>query len=177
MTMKTFVPYLTLLLITLLPAACKDKQSAVTETPTPAVETQASGLGGPTSADSLVFVLQRTPCFGHCKAYRIEVFRSGYATFNGAANVEKMGPHEGRVGMDTLRTLLDQAEEIRFFDMLDLYDADVTDLPSTIVRIVANGKDKQVKARVGTPARFRAFADQAEGLLFPVAWKPVPPKQ
>jgi len=179
MSMRTLLPLLALLPMGLLPSACKNNQKAAAEaTPPPAVteEVKPGALGGPAAGDSLVFMLQRTPCFGHCPAYKIEVFRSGYATFNGVVHVENLGPHEGRVEPAVLRELLQQADSIGFYSMLDAYDADVTDLPSSIVRIVANGKDKQVKARVGTPQRLRAYIEQAESLLLPLAWKPVPEK-
>ena len=60
-----------------------------------------------------------------------------------------------------------------FFELKDSYDAPVTDLPSTIVRIVADGRDKRVLARVGTTAPFKAYVEQMERLLLPVAWKPL----
>lgn len=173
------LPLLALLPVALLPSACKNNQKAAAEaTPPPVIteEVKAGQLGGPTAADSLVFVLQRTPCFGHCPAYRIEVFRSGYATFNGVVHVENMGPHEGRVEPGILRELVQKADSIGFHRMLDAYDADVTDLPSAIVRIVADGRDKQVKARVGTPQRLREYIEHAESLLLPLVWKPVPEK-
>lgn len=172
------LPLLALLPIALLPSACKNNQKAADAPPPPATteEARAGQLGGPTAADSLVFVLQRTPCFGHCPAYKIDVFRSGYATYNGVVNVDKIGPHEGRVEPGILRELLQRADSIGFGKLLDAYDADVTDLPSSIVRIVANGTDKQVKARVGTPQRLRAYIEHAEGLLLPLDWKPVPGK-
>lgn len=131
-------------------------------------------LGGASPADSLVISLQRTPCFGQCKAYTINVYRSGYATFNGRSNVELEGLHHARVGLDTLRTLLAEAERIGFYQLDDVYDRNVTDLPSSILRLVGNGKDKRVVGRVGTPENFTRFFTKAEEMLFPIAWRPAP---
>lgn len=178
--MRTTYPLLAFLSIALLASACKKNQKATdaaASAPTATEEVKSGQLGGPTPSDSLVFVLQRTPCFGHCPAYRIEVFRSGYATYDGVVHVEKVGPYEGRVDPALLRDLIHRADSIGFDKMPDAYDADVTDLPSAVVRIVANGHDKQVKARVGTPQRLRAYIEHAEGLLLPLAWKPVPDKR
>lgn len=138
----------------------------------PTVPTQTVSKGNP---DSLFLYLERTPCFGACKAYRIEVFTSGFATFNGRGNMEKEGPHTGRVGADTLRIILAKAQELGFQDMQDKYDAEVTDLPSTILRIAMNGKPKQVMGRVGQPAAFKQLVAYIEELLLPVPWKPVKP--
>lgn len=130
-------------------------------------------LGGPGGTDSLVVLLQRTPCFGKCKAYILKVYRSGYATYDGRANVELEGLYEARIGLDTLRTLLAEAEQNGFYQLNDVYDREVTDLPSSIMRLVGNGRDKRVAGRVGAPESFTRFFARAEELLVPVAWKPV----
>lgn len=132
-----------------------------------------SRFGGATKADSLFFSIERTPCFGTCKAYRIEVYRSGSALYNGRSNMEKQGPHTALISTETMAAVLAHAEAAGFFAMQDTYDADVTDVPSTTIRIIADGKDKKVMGRVGQPAAFKALVVQIEELLLPVPWKPV----
>ncbi|MFN9039726.1 MAG: DUF6438 domain-containing protein, partial [Planctomyces sp.] len=73
--------------------------------------------GGATEADSLFFSLERTPCFGQCKTYRIRVYRSGFAVYEGSSFVEKTGTHYGHVGSDTLALLLRKAQEVDFFNL------------------------------------------------------------
>ncbi|MCB0764317.1 MAG: hypothetical protein KDB84_06405 [Flavobacteriales bacterium] len=167
--------YAAMLLGLALTFSCKDTERVV-ETGPDASAADMPRLGGPAPADSLVFMLRKSPCFGHCKAYQIEVYRSGYAVYNGNSNVEKIGMHTGRIGPDTLKALVAEADRIGFFGLEDKYDAPVTDLPSTVIRVVANGKDKEVTGRVGTPEDFKALAAQAEELLLPVPWRPVPAK-
>lgn len=141
----------------------------------PEVEQTTPKFGGALEGDSLFFTMRRTPCFGKCKAYEINVYRSGYATFNGHSNVELEGMHQGHVGMDTLNTILTQAEKIDFFGLKDRYDNEgVTDLPSTIIQVVANGKNKKVISRVDTPEALRGYILRVEELLYPLAWRPVP---
>lgn len=178
-----FFPFVILIAGLLL--ACAQKQTVTTTktAPTPPTEPQTKGhydgprFGGPGKTDSLFFSMERTPCFGQCKAYRINVYRSGYATFEGRSNVELEGMHFGHVGKDTLATLLREAEKIQFFELEDKYDSNVTDLPSSIIRIVGGNRDKRVYARVGTPAKFRSYFEQAEGLLFPLPWHPLPAQE
>jgi hypothetical protein len=103
-----FFPFVILIAGLLL--ACAQKQTVTTTktAPTPPTEPQTKGhydgprFGGPGKTDSLFFSMERTPCFGQCKAYRINVYRSGYATFEGRSNVELEGMHFGHVGLDTL---------------------------------------------------------------------------
>lgn len=158
--------------------ACSQKRDAVAAsdgTPDPVASTpQKPVLGGATNADSLVISLQRTPCYGTCKAYVINVYRSGYATFEGRSNVEREGMHYTRIGQDTIARILEDAEGSGFYQLNDKYDRDVTDLPSAIMQLVANGRNKRVVSRVGAPESFKQLFGRAEELLFPVAWKPMP---
>jgi len=163
-------------LLALSVASCSSNKRSANGSADSNTNTQAANtsLGGAAAGDSLFFFLERTPCFGACKAYRISVYRSGYARYEGRSNVEKEGMHEGRIGQDTLATLLKEAEAMGFFNLQDSYDGQVTDLPSTIVRIVTKDKDKRVLARVGTPPAFKAYVEQVETLLLPVPWRPIP---
>ncbi|HRH38129.1 MAG TPA: DUF6438 domain-containing protein, partial [Flavobacteriales bacterium] len=110
---------------------------------------------------------------GTCKAYRIDVYRSGYATYDGRAHVEKMGKYTTHVGEDAMDLIASKAEGLGFFSMKDKYDGEVTDLPSTFIRVVAHGKNKQVIGRVGQPVQFKELAAFAEAQLLPLQWVPV----
>lgn len=163
-------------------AACKTKQDTAQEEVAPPVETIEGNsgtmqLGGANKADSLFLSMERTPCFGTCKAYRLNIYRSGYATYEGRANVEREGMHEARIGRDTLEAIMKEADRIGFHGLDDVYDSPVTDLPSLIIRVVSNGRDKEVKGRVGVPPKFRTFAETIEELVLPVAWKPIRPQE
>lgn len=167
----------TTLFAVLLLVGCADKKKAA-DGPSDGSEQQAATppprFGGASAIDSLVFSLERTPCFGQCKAFRINVYRSGYATFDGRTHVELEGMHHARIGADTLEIIMKEAESLGFFQLQDKYDSEVTDLPSAILRVVGGGRDKRVVGRVGTPANFKALFEKAEALLFPVPWRPMP---
>jgi hypothetical protein len=127
-------------------------------------------FGSPT--DSLFFSLERTPCFGKCAAYTVNIYRSGFAEYIGRSNAPRQGRHTGTVPRTTLTALLDQAEAIDYFGLQDTYDGPVTDLPSTITRIVSGDRDKRIVARYKTPPPLKAFAQQADTLLKDVMWVP-----
>lgn len=162
--------------------ACNNRREAVAAQATTTTQAPATTaatefqLGGTEKKDSLFLSFERTPCFGTCKAYRIEVYRSGFATYDGRSNVEKQGKHEARIDEDTMRAILSRAEELGFFGMKDVYDGEVTDLPSTHLRIQANGQNKKVIGRVGQPAEFKQLVAYLEELLLPTSWKPVSAK-
>jgi hypothetical protein len=127
-------------------------------------------FGSPT--DSLFFSLERTPCFGKCAAYTVNIYRSGFAEYIGRSNAPRQGRHTGTVPRTTLTALLDQAEAIDYFGLQDSYDGPVTDLPSTITRIVSGDRDKRIVARYKTPPPLKAFAQLADTLLKDVMWVP-----
>ena len=159
--------------------ACNNRREAVAAEATTTIETPATTesteiqFGGTEKKDSLFLSFERTPCFGTCKAYRIEVYRSGSATYDGRSNMEKQGKHATRIDEGTMRLILARAEALGFFHMKDVYDGEVTDLPSTHMRIQANGRNKKVIGRVGQPAEFKQLAAYVEELLLPLPWKPV----
>jgi hypothetical protein len=85
--------------------ACKSKQNTGQDNGTSTGNDQSassSKLGGSTPADSLFLRFERTPCFGMCKAFRIHLYTSGRASYEGRSHVEKEGMHEARVGRDTM---------------------------------------------------------------------------
>jgi hypothetical protein len=161
-------------------SGCKSKNDVSATTPPPAegdAGTKSAQFGGAAAADSLFFSLERTVCFGQCPSYRIQVYRSGHVVYEGRNFVEPEGLHRGTVSADTMALLLNKAETLGFFDLDDKYDGQVTDLPSTIIRVVANGKDKKVIGRVGTPASFKSLATAADELLLSLRWVPMPPQE
>nr|MDQ3101823.1 DUF6438 domain-containing protein [Bacteroidota bacterium] len=109
MKLPSFLP---VLLVVLLYTACKDREPVVTnssaetyqenggsmETTTGAGEVAASDAPVPASDqknDSLVFSIERGACFGKCPFYRLHIYESGFATYEGLGNMEKMGLHHG----------------------------------------------------------------------------------
>ncbi len=131
-------------------------------------------LGGSNAADSLVLSIERTACFGTCKSYRIDVYRSGFAEYVGRAHVELIGRGQGRVDQAVIERLVARAESIGFARMDPVYDSPVTDLPATTIRVAANGTDHTVMGRVGAPDQFRSLANQMEEELLALPWRPVP---
>jgi uncharacterized protein DUF6438 len=102
------------------------------------------------TADSVV--LERTPCFGTCPAYRLSVARSGMIHF------ESRNPGEdGRRAMDSIpsnefQTILVRAHFLEFLSLPDRIADDkrfcphaVTDNPTTIITIFIPGKAKRVE--------------------------------
>ena len=167
-------------------AGCKNKQKMPASTatdPAPVVKEQTSSSSEQSAsndatadpkaaigADSVYFSLEHTPCFGTCPAYKIVINQDGSAVYLGRRFAAREGRYVGKVDAATMKQLYDKAVAVDFFTMKDKYDQQVTDLPSTIIRVHANGKDKQVVGRVGPPQGFKDLAQEADSLLSHVEW-------
>jgi len=166
-----------ILALVVLSVACNSKKKTATADAAPemapVVDQQVAVSGAPGKADALFLYLERTPCFGTCKAYRLEVAPDGKATYTGRANVERMGAHTALVPAESIKLIRAKADELGFRQMEDKYDAEVTDLPSTVLRLNLGGKPKQVLGRVGQPAAFKQLVTYIEELLLPLDWQPV----
>ncbi|MFT3886113.1 MAG: DUF6438 domain-containing protein [Flavobacteriales bacterium] len=171
------VPFLVL-------GACRGRQEAVASAPSdsgaaavqqsvPAPQQRAGHTYG-SATDTVFFLLERTPCFGACPSYRVSIGRNGSATYLGQRFAPREGNFTGQVPANIMGLLVDRAQEIGFFDLQDVYDGPVTDLPSIIIRVNADGRDKKVKGRYQAPGTFKPFAAYADSLLSTVKWTEVP---
>ncbi len=149
-----------------------------TVTPPAVVEEATEPLEEPSYAsklgdDSVFFSLERTPCFGTCPTYKITIFQDGSAVYEGRRFAPREGRYTGRVDAATMKALKEEAEARGFFAMDDVYDRPVTDLPSVIIRVHADARDKQVVGRVAPPQAFKNFTQRAEELLANIEWTKV----
>lgn len=123
--------------------------------------------------DTALFMsLQRTPCFGTCPVYVVTVWQDGGAVYQGGQNAARVGRFVGHLDQVQRTALLRRAQELGFFTLEDRYDGEVTDLPSTIITVVAGERRKQVLGRVGFPPAFKHFRSYADSLFEQVEWTP-----
>lgn len=81
---------------------------------------------------------ERTPCFGPCPAFILEVNSDGDARYNGRRNVKFEGTFRGRWDEQTLRTVAEAAHQADLKRNAGVYDNPlVTDLPTK--RILLGG--------------------------------------
>ena len=105
------------------------------------------------------FTLQisKTPCYGKCPIYTLNIDQDGSAHFEGERFTDIKGTHDtvlSKADMDTLKTRLSEAD----FHNLDslYYDEMTTDLPSTVFTLKAPKADyrKRVEAINEIPTGF-----------------------
>ena len=125
------------------------------------------------SKDSLIIAFEKTPCFGRCPVYKIKVYQSGFALYEGINFAEKMGMYSAVLTESQIENIYDSAIEIGYFDLDAEYNNPlITDLPSTISRINYDGRDHRILARNNVPERLKIFHDNLSITLLEKNWKP-----
>jgi len=125
--------------------------------------------------DSLIISFEKTPCFGRCPVYKIKVFESGFAIYEGINFAEKMGTYSTVLSQSQIENIYQSAIEIGYFSLKAEYDNPlISDLPSTLSRINYGGKDHSIMARNGVPEKLKVFHDNLSVTLLEKDWKPYP---
>lgn len=154
--MKTFPLFILFLFL----FSCKSgNESQKTAEENPTKDTVVVMVEKPvTPKDTLVIAFEKTACFGRCPVYKVKVYQSGFATYEGLNFTEKMGLYSYQFSKPEIESIYQDALEIAYFELDAEYDDKrITDLPSTISEINYKGKSHRVKARVEAPERLRNF--------------------
>jgi hypothetical protein len=105
-----------------------------------------------------VLTFERTPCFGTCPAYSMQVFADGRVAYEGRHSVPLMGKHALKLPAAAVAEMLRQAKEAHFETFEKEYLSGATDLPSTIVAIrQPDSSLKKVKAESNAPENVKSY--------------------
>jgi len=178
--MKNSYSILTILLLAFLMQACKSSKEAVTpdtstnETQTETTETTTEKAPAPSEDQierTLFASIERTPCFGRCPTYKMEIYSDGFVTLNGIRNVDMVGTYTTSITQAQMDTILQQAREIGFFTFEDKYDDGmISDLPSTTTTVVDGEQTKTVMRRHGYPKRIVSLEKHFDALMTSQRW-------
>ncbi|MGB6036948.1 MAG: DUF6438 domain-containing protein [Cryomorphaceae bacterium] len=154
-------------------ASCTSKKEAAAAEATPKTDTVVVMMQPAAPQDSLAVSFERTPCFGRCPVFKIKVYKSGFATYEGLNFAEKMGLYSYRFSEADLDKIYEMAKMIDYFELDSEYnDPRVTDLPSTISKINLNDQSHRINARMGTPQKLKDFHENLGVMLNERDWKP-----
>ena len=165
--MRYFTVFLLLFAFGLTVPACAQKTTAPKAKTKKATRKAVAPPARPATGPVLTF--ERTPCFGTCPGYVMEVYADGRVAYEGRRAVPLMGKKELRLPAAAVADLLRQAKEARFDQFQERYSQGATDLPSTIVGVrQPNGQLKKVAVEEGAPDNvvqlFASFANQLDAL-------------
>lgn len=130
------------------------------------------GCAGPSQylkpADGVWLRYERTPCFGPCPAFLLEVDAEGRARFHGRRHATPEGQHEAQWDAATLRGIAEAAHQVSLRNHAGTYDNPmVTDLPAKRLTL---GATSLIDRMDGPP--IGAFYDHLDSLIARTPWVP-----
>jgi hypothetical protein len=121
--------------------------------------------------DSLVISLEKTPCFGTCEAYKLEVFSSGLVKFTGISNHPMLGKYQSEVSKVTLQDICDKFRSADFFSFKNEYTGKMSDLPTTYLYFKDGPNEKIIQDYYGAPTKLKELEKIIEDLVTVLKWK------
>lgn len=115
----------------------KIEETTVAETPE-VVEETPPVVDTPDPIVALIATIKKTPCFGKCPVYEIELYSDGKVNYKGKMHVDKMGVWEAKMLAQESLDIVNEITEMGFFDLEKEYPIGgrtITDLPSTITYV------------------------------------------
>jgi Domain of unknown function (DUF6438) len=106
--------------------------------------------------NSLRITLGRSPCYGRCPTYQVEIHGDGTVLYDGKANVATTGKHTAKISHAALVELVEVFRKADYFSLSDCYVSGITDYPAYETSISFDGVSKSVLdyegQRVGMPS-------------------------
>lgn len=154
------------------PAEDPKTTTKATESTKPPRDEQEREVPAPEYPDSLFLRLERTPCFGNCPVYVVNVYSSGFAHMVGKKFFDYEGEYTTRFTEEELMQMEKLAVKYGYASLDHVYDAPVTDLPSTTTIIQSENLEHWVYNRMNGPQELRAFETEIETMIKDKQWSP-----
>lgn len=123
--------------------------------------------------EEILISLEKTSCLGPCPAYKLEIFASGLALFNGTSNHEMIGKYKSQLDPQTLQQLVERFKNANFFNFKNSYTADVHDLPTTYLFFKNNGNEKMIQDYSNAPQALKDLEKLVADVIPALKWKKV----
>ncbi len=150
--------YILLIAITTVFFSCKNTEKVSSTSDETKKETKTEASKPSITKEALFITMKRTPCFGKCPSYKIMIFNTGYVSYEGFSHTQYIGKYTNQLTKKQLKELQQMMDDIDITGMKDVYDSEVTDLPSTILFVVSNHQHKKkILDRVDAPASLKQF--------------------
>jgi hypothetical protein len=99
--------------------------------------------------------LARTACFGMCPDYKVTILGDGTVTYEGHQFVRVTGTHSWKIDPAAVTALAAEMQETGYFEMLDSYEARITDNPTTFTSLTIGNRTKRIKDYVAGPPKLK----------------------
>ena len=115
--------------------------------------------------NSLRITLSRSPCYGRCPTYEVEIHGDGTVLYDGKADVATRGRHVAKISRAALVELVDAFRKADYFSLSDRYVSGVTDNPVYETSISFDGVSKSVLDYVGRSVGMPSSVSDVEAAI------------
>lgn len=102
-----------------------------------------------TPAPDTQITLIRAPCLFQCPYYQLVISGDGEVTYTGYSYVKVTGEQHATIPRADVQHLLQLFDQAHFFTLKHAYRADITDMPTFVVRLRQNGREMEVQDYMG----------------------------
>lgn len=123
---------------------------------------------------NLVAKIKRTPCYGKCPVFTIELYNNGLVKYNGVAFVEKKGAFTAKASQEFIKQIQDKALSIKYLSFENKYPiapVAIADLPITTTYIRIGDAGKQIIDNFDAPRELIDFENWLEQEFEKLVWK------
>lgn len=110
-------------------------------------------------------MMRRTPCFGHCPYYAIEVYKDGLIRFTGFNNVADSGVYEKKIDPKKAQVLLKEISDYRVDTLQKSYKVLITDFPGIYYNFKYGKISQQVINAHYGPVFLKSLANEIDELV------------
>ena len=123
------------------------------------------------SPATLFAILERGACFGRCPIFKMAIYQSGNATYEGINFVDSLGTYSTTFTTEELAEISSQAKLFGLDTMKTKYDKNgVTDLPTTMIGATMSDEYKAIKMRYGYPDGLKKYRTYLENVIKSKTW-------
>jgi Pyruvate/2-oxoacid:ferredoxin oxidoreductase delta subunit len=143
-------------------------------TTSPTTTTGTTKTVEPKVDNNLLVSLQRTPCFGQCPVFKIQMFNDGKVVYEGKAHCKRMGTYKAVASAELIKVIQQKASDIKYLSFEERYpkgESMITDIPTTISYIKVGSDSKMVANNYDAPKELVEFERWLEQQFETLKWE------
>jgi TonB family protein len=112
----------------------------------------------------------RTPCFGRCPTYEVELFKNGTIVYHGKKNVDRIGNWEAKIESKKMIAFLKSLDKYKLANLKNNYKPLSTDLPHIVYDFQINKNTKHVTNAEAGPTYLQDLGVKIDALIANANW-------
>ncbi len=124
-----------------------------------------------TDDSELVMSLEKLQCLGSCPTYKLSIYNNRTAVFEGHQFTSMEGKFTTKLSKEKYHELIKQFQEAGFFEMEDVYTANIMDGQTTYIYFKYEGREKKILDYFKPPKPLRELEKMMENLVQTENWR------